>query len=125
MCRMSRSIVRPTNVAPQPSANASGFTRRSAEPMGVDFVTLPSAPDVLGGLEGLLGQLLPRFGRRHLLGLQELVDSVGNFFARERQASHAVEPDGVHEVLGTEHPDQLATLDLRNENLPIFPEDMT
>ena len=43
MCWMLRSTVRATNVAPQPSANASGFTGRSAEPIGVDFVTLPSS----------------------------------------------------------------------------------
>src|SRR5213592_2115337 len=43
MCGMFRSTVRPTKVAPQPSANARGFTGRSAEPTGVDFVTLPSS----------------------------------------------------------------------------------
>src|SRR5213595_530526 len=35
MCWMLRSTVRATNVAPQPSAYASGFTGRSAEPIGV------------------------------------------------------------------------------------------
>jgi hypothetical protein len=34
---------RATKVAPQPRANASGLTGRSAEPTGVDFVTLPSS----------------------------------------------------------------------------------
>src|SRR5207249_9306323 len=43
MCAMLRSTVRATKVAPQPSANARGFTGRSAEPSGVDFVTLPSS----------------------------------------------------------------------------------
>jgi hypothetical protein len=43
MCGMVRSTVRATKVAPQPSANESGFTGRSTEPTGVDFVTLPSS----------------------------------------------------------------------------------
>ena len=43
MCWMLRSTVRATNVAPHPSAKASGFTGRSAEPIGVDFVTFPSS----------------------------------------------------------------------------------
>jgi len=34
-------MVRPTNVAPQPSAKESGLIGRSADPMGVDFVTFP------------------------------------------------------------------------------------
>ena len=41
MCGMLRSTVRPTKVAPQPSAKASGLMGRSAEPSGVDLVTLP------------------------------------------------------------------------------------
>src|SRR6266853_3534228 len=43
MWAMLRSTVRATKVAPAASANAHGLTGRSAEPTGVDLVTLPSS----------------------------------------------------------------------------------
>jgi hypothetical protein len=43
MWAMFRSTVRATNVAPTPSAKAHGLMGRSAEPIGVDLVVLPSS----------------------------------------------------------------------------------
>ena len=42
MCFRCESIVRATNVAPQPSAKLSGSKGRSTEPIGVDFVFKPT-----------------------------------------------------------------------------------
>jgi hypothetical protein len=39
----SESIVRATKLASAPSASESGLNGESAEPAGVDFVTLPSS----------------------------------------------------------------------------------
>ena len=43
MWPMLRSTVRATYVAPAASAKTHGLSGRSAEPMGVDLVTLPSS----------------------------------------------------------------------------------
>ena len=43
MWAMLRSTVRATNEAPAASANAQGLSGRSAEPSGVDLVTVPSS----------------------------------------------------------------------------------
>ena len=43
MCSVSVSTVRATNVASAASAIVSGWSGRSTEPIGVDFVFLPSS----------------------------------------------------------------------------------
>ena len=42
-CFRSESTVRATNVASAPSASDTGLNGLSSDPIGVDFVTLPSS----------------------------------------------------------------------------------
>ena len=42
MCLGCVSIVRATNVAPEPSANETGLNGLSTDPKGVDFVRRPT-----------------------------------------------------------------------------------
>src|SRR5205809_874768 len=67
----------------------------------------------------------PRRRPRSYVALHELGDGLEDLFARERQAAHAVEADGVHQVLGAEHPDELTAVDLRHEHLPVLAQDVT